>query len=989
MREVLASWLDDFDVLAHAEMFRLREAPLEYQYLSSRSADIYTALIGEYISLTRDGAAAPEDLHRIAESLGQIASRLGPNARNDALFFAAAAYYEGGYSASAYLTMQLANAHAWSDPAYHACHELITRPRVAASEPVEDILAAIRSGPSSSLERMAGEMSVEASEALRIGPEEWLSRRLLAQIVRRLAHVNVRTVLPDGDSPMWDRLIRSFIARQPPVWEFFPSQIQAIESGLLTSDSSYSLQMPTGSGKTALTETLVYSHLTRRPTDVAVVLVPYRSLARELRRSMVRRLDRMGLSARAIYGGTVPARDEMRELEGLRLVVATPESLAGLLTTSPAFFSRISLVVVDEGHLLDSGARGVALELLLARMRRRPGPPPRFVFVSAIVPNIEEINSWLGGSGETVVRSRFRPSVADFAVLRSRGTGVRQQVDLELWSEASATVGRGPKRLQDFLGATEFRFVNPDTGRTNTFSFDSYKTKAVAAARKALELGGVALFAANKRGDQGVIGLAEELMTQLALPLSLPHPLSFVDDSTRLRHAADYLDREFGPGWIGARSLGAGVVVHHGDVPQETREVVEELLAAGVVRFVICTNTLAEGVNFPIRTLVLYSVRRREFSGSVTPMLARDIKNLAGRTGRAGSSTRGLVICANANQWPDLLPVVRGDAGETVSGALLRLIRGLSTWLRNNGVSLSNEFLEAQPALFSLVDGIDATLIELAVQQVTDTGLVEVARSLSAETLAAERADLGLRSLLADVFALRAERVASARAIGRASWVRETGSRLRVLDSVTSDLASSGVPWAEITVPTDHRLVDGFIDWALRVPDVQAVVSQTLEAEDGSEPSKKVRALTKAWLAGLPFREIAEAIASTADETLRLHAAVVANALVVAAEQGIGLLARLLQEDALELPEAVRVFPELLRYGVPTVPAVTLMASGMRHRSAAISLSALESVIAAWPDVDGMHTAARVALADGGRWGARLGPLVYGRTLRDVSPGTS
>ncbi len=165
--------------------------------------------------------------------------------------------------------------------------------------------------------------------------------------------------------------------------------------------------MPTGSGKTALTETLLFSHLTDRPDDRAVLLVPYRALARELRHSLGRQLSQMGLPVRTVYGGTVPTPEEADDLADVRVLIATPESLTGLFGAQPELVEQVSLVMCDEGHLLDSGARGIGLELLLARLRRRT-PAPRMVFVSAIVPNIEEINAWLGGSDNTVVRSDYR-----------------------------------------------------------------------------------------------------------------------------------------------------------------------------------------------------------------------------------------------------------------------------------------------------------------------------------------------------------------------------------------------------------------------------------------------------------------------------------------------------------------------------------------------------------------------------------------------------
>lgn len=45
--------------------------------------------------------------------------------------------------------------------------------------------------------------------------------------------------------------------------------------------------------------------------------------------------------------------------------------MSGVDNVNPDFFSRITLVICDEGHLLDGQAPGVGLELLLSRMRAR------------------------------------------------------------------------------------------------------------------------------------------------------------------------------------------------------------------------------------------------------------------------------------------------------------------------------------------------------------------------------------------------------------------------------------------------------------------------------------------------------------------------------------------------------------------------------------------------------------------------------------------
>ena len=465
-----------------------------------------------------------------------------------------------------------------------------------------------------------------------------MDSRLVERLLRRFSRTNIRAVLPDGWSDFWTPLVTSLISRF--AWEFFPSQIKAIERGMLDSPDTCSLQMPTGSGKTALCETLLYRHAGMTAETVAVLLVPYRSLASELRGSLVARLNAMGISARCAYGGTVPTGAEVQDLAEVRVMVATPEALSGILSAEPTFLRRLSLVICDEGHLLDSVGRGVSLELLLARMRAREGGAPRFVFVSAIVPNIEEINAWLGGKAESVMHSDYRPAIAEFAVLRPTGSGVAQAVALEMHPHEDE---RTRFNIPDFLRPEDLRWLNTATNRLNTYKLSTVKARAVAAARKALPMGAVAVFAANKRGDQGAIGVARELIAQMERGLNLPEPPSFADGAKAAR-VMDYLEQEYGLNWVGTRALQAGAVLHHGDIPQEAREVVEALLRSGDILFAICTSTLAEGVNLPIRTLVLYSdVQRRRPSGPPENLRARDIKNLVGRAGRAGATTKGLV----------------------------------------------------------------------------------------------------------------------------------------------------------------------------------------------------------------------------------------------------------------------------------------------------------------------------------------------------------
>lgn len=979
MKETLGRWIADAETYYAIEDFRLEGQLSQLDYLEDRTTDLYYSLVGELFNMVRAGTGDPMDWASLGRALDSVSRELQDGARADALFFAAVAFYLGGYPASAVMMMRRADPQYWETEAQRAAQELLTRPARLTAASTRALVDSVRSGDVQVVDAAVAAAHTSVARALDTGPEEWVAQRLHLALLQRFQQTNLRAVLPDGAMGKWDPLVASFLGRRQPVWDFFPSQIEAIDAGLLTSAQSYSLQMPTGAGKTALTETLIFDHLTRSPESKAVLLVPYRALARELRGSVGQHLNAMGLRSRTVYGGTVPGIEESEDLGEIRVIIATPEALTGLVGANPELLPEISLVVCDEGHLLDSGARGVGLELLLARLKART-PSPRMVFVSAIVPNVEEINTWLGGSDATVVRSDYRPSIAEFAVLRPIGTGGRATIGLELHEPSTSVPSY---TLPGFLHPPDFYFTNPSTGRRNTYAFASTKTRAVAAARKALTLGPVAIFAAEKGGARGVVGLANELLKQLEAGLDLPSPLNHVGDAELVEAAVAYLRREFGNDWVGTRSLQAGAIVHHGDVPQETREVLEELVADRHVQMVMCTSTLAEGVNLPLRTMVLYSVKRSADGTAPEPMLARDIKNLVGRAGRAGSSTRGLVICANPDDWEVVSPVAEGQPGESVDGALIDLIRQLKRALAVDQ-QLTNDLLEDSSPLFPLVDGVDAALIELIRDELGADEFARIAERFAAETFAAAKATEQERTLLLNVFELRARRLVEMRTTGRLALARATSARPRLVDEVIDGLVPRYAAWATADSPLDPELIGLFVTWALGQPGFQRETEIAYRGTAVTDISASLSRLVLAWLEGRTFENIAGRADVGIDVLLRVHAKIVLFDLLTLVEQAVALI----QEHAIATGETlspvIAAFPDFLRFGVSTQPARELMARGVRHRAAANALGSHPAMVSSTNIFATPWSIARDLLTDDETWLPRLGEVVYQRTVADI-----
>src|SRR5690606_18974354 len=128
-----------------------------------------------------------------------------------------------------------------------------------------------------------------------------------------------------------------------------------------------------------------------------------------------------------------------------------------------------------------------------------------------------------------------------------------------------------------------------------------------------------------------------------------------------------YFNVIFGSNYLLTKISGIGALFHHGDLPQYVREIIEQAIRTEEIKLIICTNTIAEGVNLPLRTIVINSARRfDENIGRLKPLNKRDLKNLFGRAGRAGKETKGLIIVTNPNDFGIIEQVIKEEDIENV-----------------------------------------------------------------------------------------------------------------------------------------------------------------------------------------------------------------------------------------------------------------------------------------------------------------------------------
>jgi replicative superfamily II helicase len=103
--------------------------------------------------------------------------------------------------------------------------------------------------------------------------------------------------------------------------------------------------------------------------------------------------------------------------------------------------------------------------------------------------------------------------------------------------------------------------------------------------------------------------------------------------------------------------------VHHAGLSDEVRSLIEWLTEEGDIKVLCATTTLAQGINFPVSSVFLATIK---YPYGV-PFKTREFWNLAGRAGRMNQDSVGVVGIADANCANEIRQYVRNAAGALVS----------------------------------------------------------------------------------------------------------------------------------------------------------------------------------------------------------------------------------------------------------------------------------------------------------------------------------
>lgn len=486
--------------------------------------------------------------------------------------------------------------------------------------------------------------ALAAFDSLGLIPFSNLMRTLKA-LLPQMTDKSTWTKLAGEDAnPRWIRYLKllargtgSNVLTSTSVSEVWPSQDAALANGLLADQASKVIRMPTSAGKTRIAELAIVHTLTNDSTAQCIYIAPYRALASELEQDFLNVLPDLGFQVVTLTGSY--ESDELERLlaAGANVLIVTPEKLDLFARLNPESLRAVRLVILDEVHLVHELERGVKFELLLGRLRRMT-PGCKFLLLSAVVPKetLEDFSRWFNSGEKDILSSDWRPSVQRISQLHWKsGKG---QLRFSILDSADSL----HEFVPGILAEEQFTWINPATGRANTARFPTTKSEIAAElALKFAELGPVLIFAPQTNFVKAV---ATALRRRLEF---LQHNI-FDEDLPSYLKTADSTAAAISVEWLGADhwvtdSLLHGIAVHYGKMPDSVRGAVESDFRANKYRIIVSTSTLAQGVNLPIRTVIMHSTYRRIDDNSVR-IPSREYWNIAGRAGRAGRETEGTVV---------------------------------------------------------------------------------------------------------------------------------------------------------------------------------------------------------------------------------------------------------------------------------------------------------------------------------------------------------
>ncbi|WP_026395906.1 DEAD/DEAH box helicase [Acetobacterium malicum] len=452
----------------------------------------------------------------------------------------------------------------------------------------------------------------------------------------------------------------------------WPSQQLIAEKGVLAGENAI-VQLPTGVGKTKSIDLVIRSAFLSQRANTVVIIAPLRALCNEITNEMNQVFaDEADIN----QFSDVLQEDitfEVTNLSRKKIIICTPEKLSYIMYHKKDIIDDIDLFIFDEGHMFDDGDRGVLYELLVSEIREQLSSQKQLVLLSAVLSNANEILDWLLKDRGVLASSdqiKATPKSIGFA---SKTKDINYFSDNAYESDYFIPNSVETVQLKNFGKESAFR--------TFPVMTDS-KDIAIYYAIRLCRNGGVAIYV--NRTDS-ILTVIKRILDLKRRDFDMTNLLS-VTNIEQANKIKNLIQEYYGEEHEYCKGALLGVFPHYADLPNGIKLAVEYAIRKNEIRFVVCTSTLAQGVNIPIKYLFMtnFNLNRRS-------MQVRSFQNLIGRTARSGMYTEGSIVVTDPklfdqrndnmhggrHRWNDRIKMFDPNASEPCSSSILSIVQNI------------------------------------------------------------------------------------------------------------------------------------------------------------------------------------------------------------------------------------------------------------------------------------------------------------------------
>lgn len=395
-----------------------------------------------------------------------------------------------------------------------------------------------------------------------------------------------------------------------PLDQFQRDAISAIDN-----NHSVLVAAPTGSGKTVVAEYAIERSLNEGSR--AFYTTPIKALSNQKYHDFcaLYGTDQVGLlTGDNSINGSAP------------IVVMTTEVLRNMIYERSSDLDYLSWVILDEVHYLQDEYRGPVWEEVIIH-----APAPiKLVCLSATVSNASELADWittLRGPTDVIVETTRPVRLENHYLVGDRAAGYLRLADLLVDGKPNPRGKRFDVGFRPSGGSDERRWYTPRRAEVIELLHERNLLPAI-----------TFIFSRAACDD------AVRACMAYGLRLTKPAERSIIRE-VAARHASVLTEADrmlLGYDRFVA-ALEEGYAAHHAGMVPPFKEAVEELFAAGLVKAVFATETLALGVNMPARTVVIEKLTK--FTGERHERLTPgQYTQLTGRAGRRGKDSLGHAV---------------------------------------------------------------------------------------------------------------------------------------------------------------------------------------------------------------------------------------------------------------------------------------------------------------------------------------------------------